>query len=119
VADTVIVPLQDVLGLGSVARMNVPGVPRGNWAWRVRPGEVGPQVRAMLAEITAVYGRWNGTVPDRYAPPRPLKKEAPAEPAAPATKAPRKRAATASKAPKKPAKASSPKLAATPKKSRG
>jgi 4-alpha-glucanotransferase len=118
VADTVIVPLQDVLGLGRVARMNVPGVPRGNWAWRVRPGEVGPQVRTTLAEITAVYGRWNGTVPARYAPPRPLKKEAPAEPAAPVTKPPRKRAATAPKAPKKPAKASPPKLAATPKKAR-
>ncbi|MBA2447436.1 MAG: 4-alpha-glucanotransferase, partial [Chloroflexi bacterium] len=34
VAQWAIVPLQDVLGLGSQARMNVPGRPDGNWAWR-------------------------------------------------------------------------------------
>src|SRR5262249_18571600 len=33
VADTAIIPLQDVLGLGTEARMNVPGKARGNWAW--------------------------------------------------------------------------------------
>ena len=36
VADTVLFPLQDVLGLGSEARMNTPAVPSGNWRWRFR-----------------------------------------------------------------------------------
>ncbi len=36
VADTAIVPLQDVLGLGSEARMNLPGTVSGNWRWRYR-----------------------------------------------------------------------------------
>ncbi len=34
VADTAIIPLQDVLGLGSEARMNLPARPSGNWQWR-------------------------------------------------------------------------------------
>jgi 4-alpha-glucanotransferase len=34
VADVAMVPLQDVLDLGSEARMNVPGVANGNWGWR-------------------------------------------------------------------------------------
>jgi 4-alpha-glucanotransferase len=34
VADTTIIPMQDVLQLGSEARMNVPGMGEGNWAWR-------------------------------------------------------------------------------------
>jgi 4-alpha-glucanotransferase len=87
VADTVIIPLQDVLGLGGAARMNVPGRPRGNWGWRFRPGQVRPQARARLADMTAAYGRWNGAVPDRYAPPRlvvpePRPEEAPVAPTA-------------------------------------
>ena len=42
VADTAIVPLQDVLGLGSAARMNVPAREQGNWTWRFRaPGPDG------------------------------------------------------------------------------
>ena len=32
------IPLQDVLGLGSEARMNVPSQNDGNWQWRVQPG---------------------------------------------------------------------------------
>tara|TARA_B100001121_G_scaffold194956_1_gene170328 strand:- start:37024 stop:38385 length:1362 start_codon:yes stop_codon:yes gene_type:complete len=36
-ANTAIVPAQDLLGLGSVARMNRPGTPRGNWTWRLPP----------------------------------------------------------------------------------
>ena len=69
VADTVIIPVQDVLGLGGAARMNVPGRAAGNWGWRLRPGQVRPQAASELAELTAVYGRWNGTPPARLAPP--------------------------------------------------
>ena len=42
VADTAIVPLQDLLGLGSEARMNYPSRPTGNWGWRCLPGALTP-----------------------------------------------------------------------------
>jgi 4-alpha-glucanotransferase len=99
VADTVIVPLQDVLGLGNAARMNVPGVPKGNWSWLVGAGHITPQVRERLASITAVYGRWNGTLPDRFAPPKPLPKPATTE--APPGIKPRKKAAPKGKTSRK------------------
>jgi 4-alpha-glucanotransferase len=38
----VIVPFQDVLGLGSEARMNTPGTATGNWEWRMRDDDLGP-----------------------------------------------------------------------------
>lgn len=59
VADTVMIPLQDVLGLGSAARMNTPGVPWGNWGWRFRPGQIRPSTRQRLKTMTAVFGRAN------------------------------------------------------------
>ncbi len=88
VADTVIVPLQDVLGLGTVARMNVPGRPEGNWGWRFRAGQIRPEIQARLAELTAVSGRWNGSPPSHYGPPRGASAHHPATtlaPSAPAT----------------------------------
>jgi 4-alpha-glucanotransferase len=60
VADTAIVPMQDLLGLGSGARMNVPGRPDGNWEWRLRDGEFGADVIERLAELTRESGRWRG-----------------------------------------------------------
>jgi len=57
VADLVIIPLQDVLGLGSEARMNRPGCPEGNWRWRCPPSALGEAVRDRLAELTWLYGR--------------------------------------------------------------
>ena len=57
VADTVIVPLQDVLGLGSEARMNLPGRPDGNWRWRVSPASLTPELRQRLRALCAVSGR--------------------------------------------------------------
>jgi len=56
-ADTVIIPAQDLLGLGSEARMNVPGVPDGNWRWRLRDGQLGDEVAARLARLADLYGR--------------------------------------------------------------
>jgi len=70
VADTVIVPLQDVLGLDADARMNTPGTASGNWTWRFRAEQVTPGVRARLADMTAVYSRWNGSIPEAFLPPR-------------------------------------------------
>jgi 4-alpha-glucanotransferase len=52
-----IVPLQDVLNLGSEARINTPGAPEGNWVWRVRAEQLDPCRAKCLAELTARYGR--------------------------------------------------------------
>lgn len=57
VADLAIVPLQDVLGLGSEARMNLPGRASGNWAWRFRADQLNDGHRAWLAELARLYGR--------------------------------------------------------------
>jgi 4-alpha-glucanotransferase len=57
VADTAIVPLQDVLSLGSEARMNVPGQPLGNWAWRFLPGQLDSFAADRLGALTCVYAR--------------------------------------------------------------
>jgi 4-alpha-glucanotransferase len=35
-----IVPLQDLLSLGSEARLNTPGAPVGNWQWRYQPDQL-------------------------------------------------------------------------------
>ena len=57
VADTAILPVQDLLGLGSEARMNRPGVAGGNWRWRLRPGQLEPRVVERLARMCATYDR--------------------------------------------------------------
>jgi len=57
VADTAIVPLQDVFGLGTEARMNLPGTLRGNWRWRFTEEMLAPEATARLAEMTAIYDR--------------------------------------------------------------
>jgi 4-alpha-glucanotransferase len=57
VARTAIVPLQDVLGLGREARMNVPGWGDGNWSWRAAPEQIDSERATWLAEMTELYGR--------------------------------------------------------------
>jgi 4-alpha-glucanotransferase len=52
-----IFPLQDVLGLGSEARMNVPGRADGNWGWRVREGAFDAPRIQRLRELTHISGR--------------------------------------------------------------
>jgi 4-alpha-glucanotransferase len=52
-----IVPAQDVLGLGSEARMNRPGVTAGNWRWRLEEGALTTALAARLREATARCGR--------------------------------------------------------------
>lgn len=56
-ANTAIFPLQDVLGLGSEARMNVPGVQGGNWSWRYRPEDLSPAILSRMRATTAAFGR--------------------------------------------------------------
>jgi 4-alpha-glucanotransferase len=56
-ADVCLVPMQDVLRLGSEARMNTPGVAAGNWAWRFDWSEVPHDAAQRLAEVTRGAGR--------------------------------------------------------------
>ncbi len=56
-AGLAIVPAQDLLGLGSGARLNLPGTSRGNWRWRLRAGQLSPGLAAWLRERTAEAGR--------------------------------------------------------------
>jgi 4-alpha-glucanotransferase len=57
VADMIIVPVQDVLGLGSRARMNAPGRPTGNWRWRLKAGALTPAMADRLKDLAVLYGR--------------------------------------------------------------
>lgn len=63
VADTAIVPLQDALGLGSEARMNVPARPSGNWRWRFRKEQLTPEIEARLRDLSQLYDRAPAAVP--------------------------------------------------------
>ena len=56
-ARTAIVPLQDVLGLGSEARMNVPGRAWGNWQWRFGWEQLRPEAEERLENLTRSSGR--------------------------------------------------------------
>ncbi len=57
VAELAIVPLQDLLALGSEARMNMPGRASGNWAWRFQADMLKDWHRDWLARITQIYNR--------------------------------------------------------------
>jgi 4-alpha-glucanotransferase len=57
VADTSLIPLQDILGLGAKARMNLPNSTSGNWAWRYKSGALTADATARLKELTELYGR--------------------------------------------------------------
>jgi len=57
VADTAIFPLQDLLGAGSDARMNLPGRPGGNWKWRFRAEALTPRIAERLSSLTRTFGR--------------------------------------------------------------
>ena len=52
-----IVPAQDLLGLGSEARMNLPGIAKGNWQWRLKDGALNYELVQRLRSITTTHGR--------------------------------------------------------------
>ncbi len=52
-----IAPLQDVLGLGTEARLNTPGTEHGNWQWRAEPDALTPALAARLRRLTERSGR--------------------------------------------------------------
>jgi len=57
IAGLCLIPMQDALGLGSEARMNIPSHADGNWAWRLVPNQLTPEVARELAELTVVTDR--------------------------------------------------------------
>lgn len=57
VAETAVVPVQDVLGLGSEGRMNTPAVASGNWTWRFETGQLTAELAADLRTLAEVSGR--------------------------------------------------------------
>ncbi|HLA95324.1 MAG TPA: 4-alpha-glucanotransferase [Pyrinomonadaceae bacterium] len=57
VADTAIAPVQDLLGLGTEGRMNLPASTSGNWFWRFQDGDLSDEIVTRLKELTEVYGR--------------------------------------------------------------
>jgi 4-alpha-glucanotransferase len=56
-AETFVAPVQDVLSLGSEARLNTPGRAAGNWTWRLVPGQLTPALATRLREHTKQAGR--------------------------------------------------------------
>jgi 4-alpha-glucanotransferase len=56
-ARTAIVPMQDLLGLGSDARMNRPGTAEGNWQWRMKRGAFSKPLAGKLKALTRLYAR--------------------------------------------------------------
>lgn len=60
VARLAVVPLQDLLGLGSQARLNHPGSPHGNWTWRARRADLESDIAARTKNLVWLYGRTGG-----------------------------------------------------------
>lgn len=56
-ADTAVIPAQDWLELGGEARMNLPSTLGDNWKWRLRPGQLTPQLAARMLEMTRTWWR--------------------------------------------------------------
>jgi len=57
VANLAVIPLQDILGLGSEARMNLPGRAKGNWRWRFENKQINQALVERLRDLTVVCGR--------------------------------------------------------------
>jgi 4-alpha-glucanotransferase len=57
VSDTAIIQMQDYLGLGDEARMNIPSTLGGNWQWRMGKRSATKKLAAQIADITRTYGR--------------------------------------------------------------
>ncbi len=57
VAQLAVIPAQDVLELGSEARLNTPGTAVGNWQWRMASGAPGPELAPRFLRLNRIYGR--------------------------------------------------------------
>lgn len=58
VADTAVIPMQDLLGSGAETRMNTPGTAEGNWRWRLHPGDLNDRLRRQMRSWARMYNRW-------------------------------------------------------------
>ena len=57
VADLCVIPMQDYLGLGSEARINIPSTLGGNWCWRMKKGQFDKKTAKEMRRVTKLYGR--------------------------------------------------------------
>ena len=57
VADTAVIPMQDYLGLGAEARMNVPSTLGTNWKWRMKKGVCTEELAKQIRDVVKLYGR--------------------------------------------------------------
>lgn len=57
VANSAIAPMQDLLGLGNDARMNLPASSFGNWYWQCKDGDFSDEIAERLKKLTKIYGR--------------------------------------------------------------
>jgi 4-alpha-glucanotransferase len=57
VANTAVVPLQDILGLSTEARMNLPNSTSGNWLWRFKENSLSDDLGERLKDLSELYGR--------------------------------------------------------------
>ena len=57
IANTAIIPLQDILGLGAESRMNIPATNKGNWRWRYSTEQLHNLHAEKLLKMTEMYGR--------------------------------------------------------------
>jgi 4-alpha-glucanotransferase len=71
VANTFIIPAQDLLNLGTEARMNLPGRPAGNWTWRLNDGDLSSELQLKVRDLLLIYERCSN--PPEAAVPAPPK----------------------------------------------
>lgn len=57
VANTALIPMQDILGLGTEARMNLPGRPSGNWGFRFSQPQLTPEMARRVRDLVDLYHR--------------------------------------------------------------
>lgn len=57
VANLVLIPMQDILGLGGETRMNLPATSDGNWGWRLQAEQITPEVTDRLRQMVHLFGR--------------------------------------------------------------
>ena len=57
VSNLCVIPVQDYLGLGNEARINLPSTLGNNWVWRMTPAELDDVIIDKMYELTKLYGR--------------------------------------------------------------
>ena len=57
IANTTIIQVQDLIGLGNKARINIPGIPEGNWVWQMKANVLNEDIRDRLYKLTKLYSR--------------------------------------------------------------